>query len=241
MVANRLQATIAGTLGYQSSMSEPERRKVFKKASALITEVVKGKKEPEYTDLILTTMDAVRGFDGMKNQLEKEMLELAEDLSVAEWIDEEPQRGFGLQMLSIVIGETGDLSNYENPAKVWKRLGCAPYTKDGVTLMGSTWRRRNAKRGEVRLEKEDWEKFGYSPRRRSIAYLIGENMVKQNGQKKDGNWTFKGPYRLRYEEGKLVFAERHPDYTKLRIHNHGMLVSAKLLLKNLWLEWWGLT
>ena len=85
---------------------------------------------------------------------------------------------------------------------------------------------------------------GYSPRRRSIAYLIGEGLVKQNfvsGGQGDGRLESEsgsaGPYRSRYDQKKAEFAEKHPDYKPLRCHLHGMLLATKLLLKNLWIEW----
>jgi hypothetical protein len=152
-----------------------------------------------------------------------------------------------------VIGETGDLSNYANPAKVWRRLGCAPFTKDQETLMGATWRgRSNGKRG-TKLHASDWEEFGYSPRRRSISYLIGEGIVKANGL---------GPYRKRYDTVKKDYPKKHPDRVKCpdckgsgegkrakcskckgagklmkRAHLHAMLLATKSLLKELWVVW----
>jgi hypothetical protein len=79
----------------------------------------------------------------------------------------------------------------------------------------------------------DWSEFGYSPRRRSIAYIVGEGIIKQN-KDADGN---PGPYRRRYDVKKAELAERFPDYGEVRCHNHGHLLCTKLLLKNLWIEW----
>jgi len=178
MNSNRLQATVAGTLGYRSGMTKPERLKVMAEANKLIKEIAAGRNDCEITGVVVTTMIAINGFRAMQKQLEKEMLKLVKQLPVAKWVEEPEQRGFGLPMLAVVIGETGDLSNYANPGKVWRRLGCAPYIKDGETHMGATWRSR--KNGKVRLCADDWEEFGYSPRRRSIAFLIGEGLLKQN-------------------------------------------------------------
>jgi hypothetical protein len=224
MVANRLQATVAGTIGYHSGMKEAERTKTFTAAGKLLKQIAAGEVESPIKNLVSVTMLAIDGFNNAIKALEKEMLIQVKQLPLVEWVEQKEQRGFGLLFLAIVIGETGDLSNYANPAKVWKRLGCAPYQYDGLNQMGATW--RGGKQGK--LPKEEWEKFGYSPRRRSIAYLIGEGIVKQNQD---------GPYRQRYDSTKAILKAAHPDYKDLRCHLHGMLLATKLLLKNLWIYW----
>lgn len=176
MQATRLQAVVAGTLGYSSGLPEPERRKKFDEAAALIARVNAGEAECGFSRLIRETQIGIDAFNGYKKELEKEMIAHAARLPVAAWVAAPARRGFGLLMLAVVVGETGDLSNYPNPAKLWKRLGCAPITFGGKSLMGSTWQRGK----EGKLPAEVWEAAGYSPRRRSIAYLVGEGLVKQN-------------------------------------------------------------
>ena len=224
MVSNRLQALMAGTIGYHSGMKENDRRKVFGEAGALIKKIASGEVASDLHDLVMTHLAGIQEFQRMQAALEKEMLAFAKSLPVAKWVGKIEQRGFGLLFLAIVVGECGDLANYANPAKVWRRLGCAPWTFDGKTRMGATWKSGR----EGKLPSEEWEKFGYSPRRRSIAYLIGEGIVKQNAS---------GPYRRRYDETKGLIKKAHPDYSDLRCHRHGMLLATKLLLKNLWIEW----
>ena len=242
MIANRLQATVAGTLGYHSGMKEADRTKVFGEAGKLIKAIVAGEVESDIAGLVVPTAAAIEGFNSNKTALEKEMTRQAKQLPAAAWVERPEQRGFGILFLAIVIGETGDLHNYANPAKVWRRLGCAPHTFDGKTLMGATW--KSGKSGK--LPAAEWEAFGYSPRRRSIAFLIGEGIVKQNFPK-GGNGAdeagvetergYAGPYRQRYDETKALCHEKHPDYSDLRCHRHGMLLATKRLLLNLWVEW----
>jgi len=241
MQANRLQAVVAGTLGYQSNMPEKERLKKFAEASALIKQIAEGTADHPLREVIKTTLVGINSFDALKGDLEKEMVRLAKQLPVARWVGQPEQRGFGLLFLAVVVGETGDLSNYPNPAKVWRRLGCAPWTCGGKTLMGATW--RGGKEGK--LPAAEWESFGYSPRRRSIAYLIGEGAVKQNFVSGEGADDTEpppaspGPYRARYDAAKVLAKAKHPDWSDLRCHRHGMLLATKLLLKNLWVEWTG--
>ena len=233
MVMNRLQATVAGTIGYDNEMSDKDRKKVFAKSGKIIKNVLAGELETTDDEIIHITSHAIKGFDVKKKEFEKLMIQRAENLPVVDWVKHPNQRGFGVLFLGIIIGETGDLSDYANPGKVWRRLGCAPFTNSlGETCMGATWR---GKKTGSKLSKEEWSEFGYSPRRRSIAYLVGDNIVKQNflnGTKEPG------PYRKRYDETKVTFKAKHPEYVKpLRPHLHGMLLASKLLLKNLWLEW----
>lgn len=253
MMSNRLQALVAGTLGYRAGMQDAERKAVFKQATAVIDGVLGGTAEHEFAAIITVTAIGISAFNGEKRNLEKEMVRFAKRLPVAAWVEAPAQRGFGLLFLAEVVGEAGDLSGYANPAKLWRRLGCAPWTFNGKTRMGATW--RSGKEGK--LPASEWEAYGYSPRRRSIAYLIGEGIVKQNGP---------GPYRARYLEKKAQAFMTHPewDWKKCaeckgtdkqkrppcdtcggtgrkckRAHRHGMLLATKLLLKELWLEWHG--
>lgn len=227
MVSNRLQATVAGTIGYHSGLKEAERAKLFTEAGKLVKRVACGEEDSDHKPLILTTQMAIDGFEEMRKSIETQMKSVAKELPVHDWVEHEQQRGFGTLFLAIVIGETGDLANYANPGKVWRRMGCAPWTKNDETLMGATWRGRSKSKTQTKLHAADWEEYGYSPRRRSISYLIGDGIVKNN----------KSIYRERYETKKAELQEKHPDYNKMRCHLHGMLLATKLLLKNLWLEW----
>lgn len=223
MQANRIQAVVAGTLGYHSGMKETDRKKKFKEAIDLIKDVLAGERNHAMEGIIRVTYLGIDAFNDMKARLEKSMETFAAALPVASWVKAKEQRGFGFPMLGVVIGETGDLRNYPNPAKVWRRLGCAPWSFNGKTLMGSSWKMKC----HPSLPAAEWEAFGYSPRRRSIAFNVGDPLIKLN----------KGPYRKRYEETKALLKQQHPDYSDMRCHKHGMLLATKLLLKNLWIEW----
>jgi hypothetical protein len=238
-------------------------------------------------------MQTTSVFIKLEENIEKEMVKLAKKLPVAAWVEKPEQNGFGIKSLAIVIGETGDLNNYPNPACVWARFGCRPYEYNGKVLMGATW--KSGREGS--LPADEWEKFGYSPRRRSIAYLIGENLQKLNFINNNGEGVIAeddretyitddrdvtndeagecetdysrvpGPYRARYEEARAVFYNHHCDHWRWkdcprckghgnvegkrcptcggcgksceRAHLHGMLMAAKRLLRNLWIEWTG--
>jgi hypothetical protein len=228
MVQNRLRATVAGTIGYSTGMDKEERAKLFKQADKMIAKIVKGELESDLHALVCIAWQSVQAFDTEAKLHEGIMIGLVKQLPIAVWLADEQQRGLGCGFAAQVIGECGDLSGYVNPGKVWRRMGCAPYTKEGETWMGATWRgRANAEKGTVKLNAEDWSAYGYSPRRRSVAYLIGKNCEMQN----------KSIYRKRYDEAKTAIAAKHPDYKPGRCDNHAMLLAAKLFLKNLWIVW----
>lgn len=262
MIENRLVSTIATAGGYYAGMDDKKRKKRFDEARKIIEKVgAESSREADMgAGLILSTLPAIRGFDAQVKAYEKEMERLAKQLPIYDWLREPEQRGFGLLSLAKLIGEAGDLNNYANPGKLWRRMGCAPFESQGKMQMPSTWRT-----SKPTLTAAEWEECGYSPRRRSIAYLVGEGLVKQNfltngtgdlasetemetaGVGDNGNGDnsretetrVAGPYRRRYDVKKAEATNLHDDWKPLRCHRHGMLLATKLLLKNLWIEWTG--
>lgn len=249
MQHSRILLVIAGTIGYSTAASEKERGDKIKEAADLIDAVCAGKQNHVFAGIIRAAIQSVNTLNDLKEPVEKDMKVLAKRLPVYKWSQHEDQRGFGDLQLAQIVGECGSLSanptpkypGYANPAKLWRRMGCAPWEFNGDTKMGATWRSGR----EGKLPAEEWEKYGYSPRRRSIAYLIGEGLLKQNiktdrddvddeGKKKV---LWEGPYRKRYEEARRIFSQRHPDYRPKRCQLHGMLCATKMLLRELWNEW----
>lgn len=248
MIENRLVATVAvSALDYAANLSEEDRKARFDKAREIIAEVRAGKSDV-CKDLIEATTISLDAFTKQVEGLDKELTAFAKCLPVAVWINGGNCKGFGLLSLATVIGETGNLSNYANPAKVWRRLGLAPFQSGGKVQMGSTWRMKGG------LTSKEWEEYGYSPRRRSVVFVIGENIIKQNGD---------GPYRKRYDTVKAESAIKHPEWTShatckgegktstgrkcagckgtgkvmLRCHRHAMLLATKMLIRDLWCAW----
>ncbi len=227
MLCNSLAATLAVADGYSTKQTEKERKERFAQARSVIETVIVNGGGHDYADVILATQEGISAFAKQQKSVEKIMLRLAAKLPVFKWVQESEQRGFGELSLAVLVGECGDLSLYASPAKVWRRMGLAPWTFDGVTHMGSTWRYGK----EGKLPAEEWSNFGYVPRRRSIAYLFGEGMVKQN----------QGRYRERYDQVKAESALKHPDWKPKRHHLHAMLIATKMLLKYCWRAWHGQT
>lgn len=239
MLANRLRAVVASTLGYQGGATEEEERKrLFKEAQDVIDDVMEGE-DHEWEDIIEVLHAPIHHLNLLQKEIESSMKRIMKKPPlepITKWVQQPEQNGVSVLMLAVIIGETGNLSNYDRPSKVWKRLGCAPHTFNGKTHMGASW--KSGKYGK--LPSDEWTEFGYNPRRRSIAYLVGEGLVKQNyvrdrsfeldhldaDENKTGDspheleGNLAGPYRARY----LAEKERKsqlPDWTRCPKCNGG--------------------
>lgn len=123
----------------------------------------------EWQDLAVASIIARSPFADLEAKATKQMEKLAETLPI--WSEfGEPIKGFGARSLAVVLAETGDLSNYANPGKVWKRMGLA--VMDGVRQGGL---RKNA-------AAEEWIAHGYSAKRRSQMYVIGDTLIKNQSE-----------------------------------------------------------
>ncbi|CCG43343.1 hypothetical protein [Magnetospirillum molischianum] len=144
-------------------------------------------------------------------KLGKELEKLAKKLPVAEWVA--TQRGVGMTNLANIIGEAGDLANYNNPAKLWKRMGLA--------VIG-TERQRKVADAEAALV------HGYNPVRRSVMWNVGTCIIKAGGALK-----------TLYDERKVYEAGKSPDITKMLAHRRAQRYVEKRVLRDLWRAWRG--
>ena len=138
--------------------------------------------------------------------VEKRLSKLANSLPVADWV--KGVRGVGLGSLAAIIGEAGDLSAYDTPAKLWKRMGLA--------VIDGGRQRRVA--GAAALD------HGYSPGRRSVMWNVGASIIKAGGELKQA-----------YDARKVIEATRCE--TKGHAHNRAQRYVEKRFLRMLWSEW----
>lgn len=157
------------------------------------------------------------------------------------WAFTEATKGFAEVGLLQVIGEAGDLANYANPGRLWKRFGLAPFAGKAA----SSWRREGG------MSAEAWAAMGYSPKRRSAVFVLGDSLVKCGAG---------GLYRKVYEERKAYecarfAAEGKPvltaaeakkakakvgEYTSAMVaHRRAQRYMEKRLLRDLWRSWNG--
>lgn len=146
-----------------------------------------------------------------KMKPEKTLQKLAKQLPVWSWV--EGVNGFGALGLAQIVAETGDLNNYANPAKLWKRLGLA--------VINGKSQRRVA--GAEALEQ------GYSPMRRSMMFVLGDSLLKKQSYYRELYLS-----RKVYEENKLT--EEDGGY-KMIWHRRAQRYTEKRLLKHLWQHW----
>jgi len=162
-------------------------------------------------------------FDPKRKAIEKQMELSVKELPVCEWWCS--HRGCSFLGLATVIGEAGNLSVYSEPGKLWKRMGLAPYEKNGVTRAMGQWMRHKAD-----LTKKEWEKAGYCPRRRASMFVIGMAIKMQKS----------GTYREIYDQEKAKKVEQKKgdkEWPPIRLDRHAQRYMEKRLLGDLWKQW----
>ncbi len=140
---------------------------------------------------------------------------MAAQLPIWPWV--KAVSGFGPLNLAAIVGEAGDISRYRNPSCLWKRLGLAVI--DGE----KQGKRTNAEEALV---------HGYSPRRRCVAYLLGDTMIKVGDK-----CRYRSLYNERKERMLPIFTERGDKAPKLHSHRDAMRIMVKRTLRDMWVEW----
>lgn len=224
-----------------------------KKEAAVIYNAALGKAiHPEAQTALaamLPIFQARAVIEPLRDAIERELCQLVKKLPVAPWI--RGVRGVALLSLAAIVGEGGDLNNYPNPAKLWKRFGLAPYKGKAC----STWRMKGGLTSAEWADQENGPK--YRPRRRSVHFLIGGGLIGGMSKGKRplvgedislrDDWSYFEKLfveRIRYE------AARHPEfllpptkegkesYTQYAARRAQIYVEKRFLLF-LWREWHG--
>lgn len=181
-----------------------------KKEAGVIYDAALGKGSHPMAEVALAAffplVQARDGIEKHRKAVEKRLIVLAKQLPVAPWV--EATRGVGLLSLAAIVGEAGDLGDYANPAKLWKRMGLA--------VMPDGRQRRTT--GVAALE------HGYSPARRSVMWNLGACIVKAGG-----------PLKQIYDARKVYELERVE--TKGHAHNRAQRYVEKRFLRDLWSAW----
>jgi len=238
MNAQRSQITsyIARMIGYSSFDDEKERKRNWGLSELIFKSIDKNKPLPddfEYNKVVelvapaaIAVSVAIKGLINERANIESNMIQTVKNLPACDWWVAEKGRSY--LGLAVLIGEAGDLHNYENPAKLWKRFG--------VAVMGDV-RQGGLKKGSCA---EAWIEHGYCPRRRSVLWTIGDSLLKTNGM--DG--TYKKIYdeRKAYEKKRLLVkhiadGKTEKSFKPGHSHNRAKRYVEKRLLRDLWEEW----
>jgi hypothetical protein len=183
-----MESFIATLLGFKASppdgadaaatkAHDAGRKKLFAQAKRIRTEIENGGPNFDCSEwgpqvegiasMILRSAEARASWDIHRDGVEKKMKDLARTLPG--WLFVQSTRGISELGLAVIVGEAGDLGDYANPAKLWKRFGLA--IKDG------------RRQGSVppNLSKEAraaaWTERGYVGRRRAEIYVFCDDLL----------------------------------------------------------------
>ena len=220
-------AYLRGALGWRKDLPDAERKAIATKAAAIA-------KNPEGTAwelIVLAQAKSREPFEAIEDSAVKVLEAIARALPV--WKDfGQDVRGFGAASLAAIIAEAGDLSNYPDKGKLWKRMG--------VAVIGDV-RQGNPGKG---ASADDWITHGYNPKRRAAMWNIGDTMLKAQIRKvKDaagedtGERASLGAYGECYLARKKYELERCPEMTPMQAHRRAQRYMEKRLLKHLWQAW----
>lgn len=218
---------------WSPDLPEAERTAINKRVKALIVELRKGEGDPELRKMVLTFDEVLEAPKEMRENYEKDMIALAKTLPVHAWVED--VRGAGTLGLATIIAEAGDLSNYATPAKLWKRLGFAPYEGHA----GSTWKRATWR--PHALSAEEWMENPFSGERYALMHQIAVWLKNAQwigaAKTDDGVGKPNGPYGEIYARRRAHTAQTHSDWTPMHSHMDALRVMMKKYLKDLWGAW----
>lgn len=239
-------------LGWSKSLPEAERKRIATQAAALIDlgeqerkAAAKGEAlkidEPAYAEwrtIIAASIAGREPFDIVEKTATKEMERLARTLPVWSWA--EGVRGFSARSLAVIVGEAGDLGAYPKKGHLWKRMGLAVMgAGDGVADVRQGGLGKGA-------GKDEWIAHGYSAKRRSAMFVIGDVLVKVGDEYRAVYLRRKEFERARAEAAGLtvVPAAKIPKWERAagyvsdgHIHRRAQRYMEKRLLRDLWQAW----
>lgn len=180
-------------------------------APRILKKVKKGAyDDPVLDGLLAPWWECLKPLDDAESVHRKRLEKLASQLRIWKWV--ETIRGVGPLMLAQVVGETGDLSNYSTPSKVWKRMGLA-------VLDGERQRK-------IATDAEKAKKHGYNSHRRSIMWNLGACLLRCKSQ-----------YKEVYDERKEY--ELTTGISLFHAHRRAQRYMEKKFLRDLWRRWNG--
>lgn len=217
---------------WNPNADEKDREKANREVKAIIDAIRNGAAH-QFADEVQMYDQARAPTDAKRAAAGKAMERAAKTLPIYPWV--EAIRGAGALGLATIIAECGDLSNYATPAKLWKRLGYAPY--DGHA--GSTWKRQTWR--PRTLTAEEWTENPFSGERYAlmaqiVLWLVNAQWI---GAKKSetGEGKPNGPYGEVYARRRAHTQTSHPDWSDGHRRKDALRITMKRFLLDLWTEW----
>lgn len=235
---NAAKALVRRGLGWMADGEEGTRSAINARAARIVSAALAVKdQKPEDEGVaaalgadLLVVVGAIQPLEKARHAIELDIARAARKLPVAQWV--EGVRGFGEKTLGVIIGETGNLSNYATPDKVWKRLGLAPH--EGKAY--STWRRQGG------LTAEEWMRAGYAPARLAQVFAclsdpLSKAQIRAKGKSEGIHGDPAGPYGEVYVRRQFRTDETHSDWTPAHKRADALRVMTKKAISDLWSEW----
>lgn len=172
---------------------------------------VEGAPEPPL-DLLMGIspfLSAIYRFETEREKVEKGLIEQAKCIPAYEWAV--GIRGFGDINFVAIVGECGDIGSYKSVSALWKRMGLAVF--DG-------------QRQRCVTDKELAILMGYNPSRRSVAFNLGECLIKAGS-----------PYKAVYDARKEYELARDPEMRPIIAHRRAARYMTKRVLRKLYGQW----
>jgi len=216
--------------------------------------------------VILNLNDATEEFCATlkteESRVERDMIKMVKRLPAAAWVEKQP--GVGLGGLGRIIGITGDLDNYANPAKFWKILGqhvtstgTAPRREKGMKLTRTADAAGRHARDEGYDPSTDVKGNSWSNAGRALCFNLGNSIVMVgHGPLRDVYEARKAKVFLRVREGpsNCPFGQTHISKdkktilqcvktdeagkeTSIHIEMDAKRVAVKRFLRDLWIVW----
>lgn len=206
-ISNRLGAYVRRALGWSADLPEADQERIRKAAAKAISDG-----DPRFADIVAATEGAAKAFEVAETGSARTLRKLAETLPVWTRFGAEI-KGFGPLGLAVILGEAGDIGNYDGFAKLWKRLG--------LGIVGDKQQGKPGKHATA----EDWIEHGYNAQRRAAIFAyIGTPLLKADNL-----------YRELYLRRKVYETERGK--TKMHAHRAAQRYAEKMLIKHLWKAW----
>lgn len=223
---------------WEPAAKTKERAKANAKVGAIINAARKGDTSDPIvaavTEFVAQNDKAREPFDDARKTAEKNRERLCKLLPIAAWVKSDAH-GIAIGGLADIIGEAGNLGSYDSYAKLWKRLGFAPYNG----LAGSTWKRETWR--PRAMMKDEWIANPFSGERYAIMRALADSMFRANGIGKErsgtGTWLPTHHYGFLYARRRDHTAITHDDWSDGHSHADALRYMFKKFLRDLWKAW----
>ncbi len=214
-LSNQSRSRVRRYLGWRYDLPTKESNAICKRAENIVKSVEAGESTDTPTALMLVQYclaiaEAKKPMLKIIADCESYMKRNAEQFPA--WERAKEIKGISEVRFMSIVGEAGDLSGYDNPAKLWKRFG--------LGLVNGESQRHDK-------DPETNAAHGYSKRRRSLMYSVGDGFIKISDS----------PYRQVYLDRKEYETDLNPDMTKMYRHLRAHRYMEKKFLKDLWIIW----